>query len=206
MNSVNEVVLQGRAGHAPKGGMAGNTHFANLSVATKDDRSNETDWHQVSAYGSVAKALLATVKKGAEVEIRGRLKHREYTDKQGINRRVTEILCISFSLVVRDGSVPGEEAKEEKVSLAPLPAAISRESRSVKSGELSEGQFANVGEAMGEMSNTSRHLDNVLGNLINSKIMIDEALFNHVKSGLDEIHVHLQKLVLAHLDATERRV
>jgi single-strand DNA-binding protein len=72
--------------------------MARFSVATnetyrtaKGDRVTETQWHNLIAWGKVADIAEQYLSKGSEVAIEGKLINRNYTDKEGIKRYVSEV-------------------------------------------------------------------------------------------------------------------
>jgi len=72
--------------------------MACFSVATnesyrtaKGDKVTETQWHNLIAWGKVADIAEQYLSKGSEVAIEGKLINRNYTDKEGIKRYVTEV-------------------------------------------------------------------------------------------------------------------
>jgi single-strand DNA-binding protein len=72
--------------------------MARFSVATnesyrtaKGDKVTETQWHNLIAWGKVADIAEQYLSKGSEVAIEGKLINRNYTDKEGIKRYVTEV-------------------------------------------------------------------------------------------------------------------
>ncbi len=91
---------------------------AKFSIATsesyQDDQGNkvtDTQWHQIVAWGKQAEIVEKYLKKGSEVALEGKLLTRSYTDKEGIKRYVTEIMC---SEIVMLGRKPTEEEKKPK--------------------------------------------------------------------------------------------
>lgn len=52
----------------------------------------ETEWHRISLFGRMAELAGQYLSKGSSVYIEGRLHTRKYTDKDGIDRYVTEII------------------------------------------------------------------------------------------------------------------
>lgn len=100
MASVNKVLLVATLGKDPEVRQAQNGNaICNLSAATsrkyKDAQGNaqeETEWHRISLFGRSAEVAGQYLKKGSMVYIEGRLHTRKYTDKQGIERYVTEII------------------------------------------------------------------------------------------------------------------
>lgn len=100
MASICKVILIGRLGKDIDLRQTGaGSSIANLSLATdrryKDGRGNaqtETEWHSVVFFGKTAEIASQYLHKGSSVYIEGRLHTRKYTDKQGIERYVTEII------------------------------------------------------------------------------------------------------------------
>lgn len=100
MASVNKVVLICTLGKDPDVRQTQNgTAICNLSAATsrkyKDTQGGmqeETEWHRISLFGKMAELAGQYLSKGSSVYIEGRLHTRKYTDKEGIDRYVTEII------------------------------------------------------------------------------------------------------------------
>lgn len=101
MNTLkNSVQLIGHLGNDPqvKQLESGRT-VANLSMATNDSYKNkqgekveETQWHDLVAWGKTAEIAEKYLKKGSKVAVEGKLTHRSYEDKEGTKRYVTEIV------------------------------------------------------------------------------------------------------------------
>jgi single-strand DNA-binding protein len=100
MNIQNEVRLIGNLGKNPE---IYTTDTGNkvlkVSLATSDnyrDKENrkveQTDWHNLVAFGKTAELLNDYTKKGSKIAINGKLKTRVYQDKQGKDRYLTEII------------------------------------------------------------------------------------------------------------------
>ncbi|WP_312825503.1 single-stranded DNA-binding protein [Epilithonimonas sp.] len=71
---------------------------ATVSIATNDyytkangEKVEETQWHNLVAYGKTAEIMEKYVSKGKEIAIEGKLTYRSYDDKDGTKRFVTEI-------------------------------------------------------------------------------------------------------------------
>lgn len=124
MPSVNKVILVGNLGKDPEckqsqSGIA----ICSLSLATarkyKDANGQiqeETEWHRISLFGKMAELACQYLHKGSSVYIEGRLRTRKYTDKQGIDRYVTEI--IGEHMYFLDRKLPAQQA--------PAPAPVQR--------------------------------------------------------------------------------
>ncbi len=100
MNAVkNKVQLIGNLGQDPEVKAIGDDKkVAHISVATNENYQNakgekvtETQWHNVVAWGKLADIVEKYLVKGTEVVIEGKLINRNYTDKQGVKRYITEI-------------------------------------------------------------------------------------------------------------------
>jgi len=75
-----------------------NKKLVKFSVATNENYKNakgekvtETQWHHLIAWGRLAEVAEKYLYKGAEVAIEGKLINKNYTDKNGVKRYVTEI-------------------------------------------------------------------------------------------------------------------
>jgi single-strand DNA-binding protein len=101
MNNLrNSVRLIGRLGQNPdvkklNSGKA----MAKCSIATSEvyrndagEKVEETQWHNVIAWGKQAELIEKYLKKGNEIAIEGKLSSRSYTDKEGNKRYTTEIV------------------------------------------------------------------------------------------------------------------
>jgi single-strand DNA-binding protein len=100
MNTLkNKVQLIGNLGNAPEiKTLESGSKLARLSVAThesyknaKGEKVTETQWHNVIAWGKTAEIVEKYFTKGLEVIIEGKLINRNYTDKEGIKRYITEV-------------------------------------------------------------------------------------------------------------------
>ncbi len=98
-NLRNSVQLIGRLGKDPEVKTLdnGNT-VATFSMATSDyyknaqgEKVEDTQWHNIVAWGKKAELVSEYLKKGNEVAIEGKLIHRNYETSNGDKRYVTEI-------------------------------------------------------------------------------------------------------------------
>ncbi len=78
--------------------------LAKGSLATHDYRKlpsgeyeQNTQWHNIVAWGKQAEIMNKVLAKGSYVVIYGRLVHRNYEDANGVTRNVTEIVVRDFS-------------------------------------------------------------------------------------------------------------
>lgn len=106
-NLSNNVQLIGNLGKEPqlKEFESGKT-MASFSIATTDyytnqqgQRVNDTQWHQLVAWGKTAEFIKNYVAKGNRVAVSGKLVHRSYTDKDNQVRYITEIVVNEILLL-----------------------------------------------------------------------------------------------------------
>ena len=101
MSSLNAVTLVGHLGRKPElRYTATQAAYALISLATnetllsKGEQPRErTEWHRVITWGRTAAACAQHLDVGRQVLVRGRLRTRSWTDRQGIQRWSTEILA-----------------------------------------------------------------------------------------------------------------
>ncbi|MFT6748266.1 MAG: single-strand DNA-binding protein [Flavobacterium sp.] len=108
MNSLkNRVQLIGHVGQEPEvKNLEGGKKLANISLATNDvyykengDKVEQTEWHRITAWGKTAEIIEKYVTKGKELAITGKLSTRNYEDKNGEKRYVTEIVATEILLL-----------------------------------------------------------------------------------------------------------
>ncbi len=95
----NKVQLIGNLGNAPEVRNTENgKKLVRFSLATneqyknaKGERVTETQWHNLIAWGKVADIAEKFLIKGTEVAIEGKLVSRNYMDKEGNKKYITEI-------------------------------------------------------------------------------------------------------------------
>ncbi len=95
----NKVQLIGNLGKQPEIKTTDSgKKLVKFSVATnemytnsKGEKVKETQWHNLVAWGKLADVAEKYLNKGAEVAIDGKLVTKDYTDKEGNKRFVTEI-------------------------------------------------------------------------------------------------------------------
>jgi len=98
--SLNKIMLIGNLGKDSETRFTtNNTAVTSFTLATthsykgKDGNwVNETTWHNVVAW-SISDYMRDALKKGKKFYVDGRLTKREYTDKDGIKRYVTEVIA-----------------------------------------------------------------------------------------------------------------
>jgi len=108
MNNLrNSIRLIGNLGQNPEVKETTNgKKLAKFSLATnesyRDEKGKEvkeTMWHNLVVWGKQAETVEKYLKKGSEVAIEGKLSNRNYTDKEGVKRYVTEIIVNEFVML-----------------------------------------------------------------------------------------------------------
>ncbi|WP_187477561.1 single-stranded DNA-binding protein [Amniculibacterium sp. G2-70] len=98
MSLRNKVTLIGRTGKEVEMVNFENGMLAKVSLATSDHYTNakgekveDTQWHNLVAFGKTAEIFQKYVEKGKEISIEGKLTYRNYEDKEGKKHYITEI-------------------------------------------------------------------------------------------------------------------
>ncbi len=123
MLHVNKATVLGYAGgDAKRRTMQSGEHSVSFSVATTrrwkgdDGQPQEvTEWHRVAVYGGAVGPASQMVRKGALVLVEGRLRTREFKDREGKERTVTEIVVAGPQSMVnvlspKPAAMPPDEA------------------------------------------------------------------------------------------------
>ena len=106
--SINKAIIIGFCGRDPEiRYMPNGDQITNISVATTEswidkstgEKKELTEWHRITFYRKLAEIAGQYLKKGAQVYVEGRLKTRNYTDKNGIERYQTEIIADQMQML-----------------------------------------------------------------------------------------------------------
>ncbi len=107
MNLRNNVRLIGHLGAAPEVKSTTNgKKLAKFSIATNEtyvtqegEKVSETQWHNLVAWGKQANFAEKYLTKGKEVAVEGKLTNRNYVDKSGQKRYISEIVVNEIMMV-----------------------------------------------------------------------------------------------------------
>ncbi len=97
----NSVHLIGRLGNDPETTTYDNGKIkSRFSLATSEiyrntsgEKIQETQWHNIVAWGNTAKIAEKYLKKGKEIALEGKLTNRMWEDKKGQKHYITEIVA-----------------------------------------------------------------------------------------------------------------
>lgn len=115
---VNKVILVGNVGIDPEVRTTeSGVKVARVRLATTerlfDRQANETkehtEWHTITLWRGLADVVDRYVRKGTQLYIEGRLRTREWTDKDGNKRYTTEILADTMNLLGRRSDNPASD-------------------------------------------------------------------------------------------------
>ena len=132
MASVNKVILIGHLGKDPEvRHLEGGTTVANFTMATNEyykdkqgTRVERTEWHNIAAWRGLAELAEKYLHKGQQVYVEGRIRTRQYQDKDNQTRYITEIVADEISLL---GSRPGTVAQPAATAAAEEPVTFRQE-------------------------------------------------------------------------------
>ncbi len=124
---VNKAILIGNLGGDPElRSTPSGTSVASFTLATNEswtDREGQkqerTEWHRIVAWGKLAEICGQYLRKGRQVYIEGRLTTRSWEDRQGNQRKTTEI--VAQQMLMLGGRGPdqgGAEADKETPEFA----------------------------------------------------------------------------------------
>ncbi len=128
MASLNKIMLIGNLGRDPEIRYTQEgSPVANFSLATTESytdkggiRQERTEWHNIVAWNRLAELAKRYLSKGRQVYVEGRLRTREWTDRDGNKRRTTEVVALQMVLLGSRGESAAEAASAP--SAVPAPA------------------------------------------------------------------------------------
>lgn len=107
---VNKVILIGNVGADPEiRTLEGGIKVARVRLATTEriynrqtqETKEHTEWHTITLWRNMADVADRFVRKGSQIYIDGRLRSREWTDKEGVKRYGIEIVADELKLLGR---------------------------------------------------------------------------------------------------------
>lgn len=112
---LNKIMLIGHLGRDPELQMTANqgTPVTKFSLAVsrnytvRGERKEETEWFNIVTWNKLAETCEKYLHKGSKVYIEGRLTTRKYTDKEGIQRTIVEVIANEMQMLDSKGASSG---------------------------------------------------------------------------------------------------
>lgn len=116
---MNEVILMGRMTADPNVNRNGSTPVANFSLAVnrpqKKDGTTEADFPRIVAFGKTAETAEKYLRKGARVNVIGRIQTNSYTNRNGEKVYTTEVVASRLEIIdwpSRDEQQPVQQSQQ----------------------------------------------------------------------------------------------
>ena len=107
MSGVNKVILVGNLGNDPEiRALENGVKVANFNIATNEvykdkdgNKQERTEWHRIVLWRGLAEIAENYLKKGNQVYIEGKLRTRQWEDKDGVKKYTTEVQCDNMTML-----------------------------------------------------------------------------------------------------------
>ncbi|QNH61857.1 single-stranded DNA-binding protein [Hymenobacter sediminicola] len=128
MAGINKVILVGNLGKDPEvRHLEGGSSVANFTLATNEyyrdkqgTRIERTEWHNIAAWRGLAEMAEKYLKKGQQVYVEGKIRTRQYQDKDNQTRYITEIIADEITMLGgRPHATDGHNSQQEAAAEAP---------------------------------------------------------------------------------------
>jgi len=133
---INKVILIGNAGADPEvRTLEGGAKVARINLATTEriynrqtqEAREHTEWHSLTLWRNLADVADRFVRKGSQIYVEGRIRSRDWTDKEGNKRYATEIVVDDLKLLGRksegSGAAAGNAPAPKPEAETAIPAA-----------------------------------------------------------------------------------
>lgn len=119
---MNKIILHGHVGKNPEvKTIDSGKKIAKFTFATSEsykdsqgERCTHTEWHSIVMWDKLAELCEKYVKKGSELILGGKISYRDYTDKEGVKKYFTEIICNEIDFCGKKESEPASEKIADK--------------------------------------------------------------------------------------------
>ncbi len=127
---INELTVMGNLGQDPVLAYMSNGDAAlNISVATTekwtDKQTGEvkenTEWHKVLLYRKTAEIVAKYMQKGDKIWVRGKVRSRIYTDRDGTERIAYELIGNEMKMIQTKGKAGSADAEANDASAPDNP-------------------------------------------------------------------------------------
>jgi single-strand DNA-binding protein len=114
---LNKIMLIGNLGRDPELQVTSDgTPFTRFSLAVSrnyktnsGEKKEETEWFNIVAWRQLAEICERYLHKGSKVYIEGRLTQRKYTDKNGMERTMVEVVASDMEMLTPKSAPGGSE-------------------------------------------------------------------------------------------------
>jgi single-strand DNA-binding protein len=136
MAGVNKVILLGNLGSDPEvRSLPSGSKVASFSIATSEAYNNkegvrveQTEWHRIELWDNLANIAEQYLHKGDSAYVEGKIRTEEYTDKEGVARKIVKIRGTSLTLVGSSNKGNNQEGSSASAPQAqatrPAPAQV----------------------------------------------------------------------------------
>jgi single-strand DNA-binding protein len=130
MAGVNKVILVGNLGADPEvRHLEGGASVANFRIATTEklrvrttgpdgqeqwESREQTEWHNIVAWRGLATIVERFLRKGSKIYVEGKLRNRQYQDKDGKDRYITEVVVDELLMLDRASGEGQGGARQEQ--------------------------------------------------------------------------------------------
>ena len=123
MAGINKVILVGHLGKDPEvRHLESGASVANFTLATNDHykdksgaRVERTEWHNITAWRGLAEVAEKYLKKGHQIYVEGKIRTRQYQDKDNQTRYITEIVADEITMLGGRPHADGQVAQQPAV-------------------------------------------------------------------------------------------
>jgi len=116
---MNKVLLIGNLGKKPELKQVGGDSVCQFSIATSEsykdkngEKKTETTWHNVVAWRKLAEICEQYLDKGSKIFVEGKIRNREYENKDGQKVRVSEVVMSNMEFLSEKSETGSSEQKE----------------------------------------------------------------------------------------------
>lgn len=118
---VNKVILVGNVGTDPEIRYVDKRPVARMRLATNEPARHlangveipeRTEWHTIVMWDNAAQTAERYITKGTKLYLEGKLRTREWTDRNGIQRRETSVVVDSFDILQRPAAANSQPKTE----------------------------------------------------------------------------------------------
>ena len=124
MAGVNKVILIGNLGKDPDIIVFDGVKKATFPLATTETYKNkegqkmeQTEWHNIVCWRGLADVAEKFLRKGMQVFIEGKLRNRQWEDKDGNKKHSVEIVAENFMILTKNYTPQTEQSLNNNISI-----------------------------------------------------------------------------------------